>query len=93
MLREHQNDTEKSNYKSAKMNSNGNNNNMDSQFYNYVYTDNCNITTNGYFTNNNKNENKHMHKIVSCTLFPPINKEQFIPGTKQFIPVVHDNIK
>ena len=93
MPNENKNDRGEVNYKFTKLNSNESNYTMDSRVCNYIPTGNYDITTDHYFTNNNKSENRHMHKNRSCSLFPPINKEQFIPGTDQFIPFMHDHIK
>ncbi len=35
----------------------------------------------------------HKKKENPCSLFPAINKSQFIPGNDQFIPLMHDNIR
>ncbi|KAH3903140.1 uncharacterized protein SCDLUD_000753 [Saccharomycodes ludwigii] len=36
----------------------------------------------------------NMKKNISiCKLFPPIIKEQFIPGCKEYIPLFHDGIR
>ncbi|CAL9735275.1 hypothetical protein MOSE0_H02080 [Monosporozyma servazzii] len=48
--------------------------------------------------NGTKEEKKGSHKDQKCTnnpcsLFPAINKSQFIPDNDQFIPLLHDPIR
>lgn len=41
---------------------------------------------------NTKKESRVEDKPSPCSLFPPIAKEQFIPGNDKYIPPLHDKI-
>lgn len=64
-------------------------NNHDSKECSTYHNDKINITKN----ENNYKEQDQQRTKNPCSLFPAINKGQFIPGNDQFIPLLHDTIR